>query len=248
MTAETLKERIANAQKKIATKQGTIEKKLNLIEKKKKKLIQLGVADPENTTVDEVRSQNGCTEAMWLMCDIKYLKEDIKRGQREIAETEQTLAKYEKQLTGELEQEAVLREIPEVLKKLRDELVERWDAWDLERKAKYWKDRREMEWDAFRKKYKYADTRFAEQSDEQIHKSNVRDAEFLILDLIRRTQAITGEITSWADIRATQGAQGFTVLNGIVIGKEGRAEIESILAGGYNIQRLHIRVLVKEYK
>ena len=247
MTAETLKERIANAQKKIATKQGTIDKKLKLIEKKMQKLIQLGVADQDSTTMDDVRS-TGNTEAMWLMCDIKYLKEDIQRGKREIAETEQTLAKYEKQLTGELEQEAVLREIPEVLKKLRDELVARWDAWDMERKARYWKDRREMEWGAFRKKYKYADTRFAEQSDEQIHKNNIRDAEFLILDLVRRVQAITGEITSWADIRATQGAQGFTVLNGIVMGKEGRAEIESILAGGYNIQRLHIRVLVKEYK
>ena len=55
MTAETLKERIANAQKKIATKQGTIEKKLNLIEKKKQKLIKLGVKDPDNKTVDDVR-------------------------------------------------------------------------------------------------------------------------------------------------------------------------------------------------
>ena len=56
----------------------------------------------------------------------------------------------------------------------------------------------------------------------------------------------TGEITSWAGIHLEAGSY-CAVLNGYVEGKEGRARVESILAGGYNIQRLHIRVLVKEY-
>lgn len=34
-------------------------------------------------------------------------------------------------------------------------------------------------------------------------------------------------------------------INGIAIGSEGKVEVESILAGGYNIQCLHYRVLVK---
>ena len=41
-----------------------------------------------------------------------------------------------------------------------------------------------------------------------------------------------------------QSVQG-PVLNGIVQGELGKVRIESILAGGYNIQKLHIRVLVK---
>ena len=68
--------------------------------------------------------------------------------------------------------------------------------------------------------------------------------EDLIINLIYRVRKITGEITDWSDIRASVGTGGFTVLNGTVIGKEGIAHIESITAGGYNIQRLHIRVLV----
>ena len=245
MTIETLKERIENAKKKIERKQGTIDKKLKLIDKKKQQIVKLGF-DPDTDKYEFRRSGNN--EVFWLMCDIEYLYQDISRGKREISETEKTIAKYEQQLTGELEQEAVLRKIPEQLKQMRDELVSKWDEYDLKRKERYWKDRREMEWREFCKKYKYADTRLADLSDEQIHKNNIRDAEYLIIDLVRRVQAITGEITSWADIRAEQGAQGFTVLNGYVVGKEGRAEIESILAGGYNIQRLHIRVLVKEFK
>ena len=85
---------------------------------------------------------------------------------------------------------------------------------------------------------------FKGKSDEQIHDDNVQAAENLIIDLIYRVRKITGEITDWSDIRATVGTDGFTVLNGTVIGKEGITCIESITAGGYNIQRLHVRVLV----
>ena len=73
---------------------------------------------------------------------------------------------------------------------------------------------------------------------------NVQSAENPIIDLIYRVRNITGEITDWSDIRASARTGGFTVLNGTVIGKEGIACVESITAGGYNIQRLHIRVLV----
>ncbi len=85
---------------------------------------------------------------------------------------------------------------------------------------------------------------FKNKSDEQIHNDNVQAAKSLIIDLIYRVRSITGEITDWSDVRASAGTRGFTVLNGLVIGKEGRAKVESITAGGYNIQRLHIRVLV----
>ena len=85
---------------------------------------------------------------------------------------------------------------------------------------------------------------FKSKSDEQIHDDNVQAAEDLIIDLIYRVRKITGEIIDWSNIRATAGTGGFTVLNGTVIGKEGIACVESITADGYNIQRLHIRVLV----
>ena len=65
-----------------------------------------------------------------------------------------------------------------------------------------------------------------------------------MLDLYNRVYSITGPVTNWSNITLQQSVQG-PVLNGIVQGELGKVRIESILAGGYNIQKLHIRVLVK---
>ena len=103
---------------------------------------------------------------------------------------------------------------------------------------------REIDYKIFSKKYNHANAMCKSKSDEQRHDDNVQLAENLIIDLIYRVRTITGEITDWSDILASAGTGGFTVLNGTVIGKEGIAFVESITAGGYNIQQLHIRVLV----
>jgi len=81
-------------------------------------------------------------------------------------------------------------------------------------------------------------------SDEQIHADNVKAGKQVILDLVNRVTKVTGPITSWSGLHATAGNGGWTVLNGIVEGEEGKASVETILAGGYNIQRLHARTLV----
>lgn len=138
----------------------------------------------------------------------------------------------------------LITNMPDVLKGLQEELVERWDEWDFERRNRIQADYRELDYKEFSSKYTHADVMFKGKSDEQIHDDNVQSAENLIIDLIYRVRKITGEITDWSDIRASVGTGGFTVLNGTVIGKEGIACVESITAGGYNIQRFHIRVLV----
>lgn len=85
-----------------------------------------------------------------------------------------------------------------------------------------------------------------EKSDEKIHKENYEAGRQLILDLLNRVTKITGPVRSWDGLDVTRGNQGFLVINGIVIGEGGKAQVESIYAGGYAVQRLHIRTLVKE--
>lgn len=233
MKIETLSERIANAEKKLSRKQQTIIKKQTLIAKKQQLL--------------EIKYLNNSDspETLTLKWDIENYTDDISRLEREIAEIEKSIAKYKEQLIGLVERVSVLTdELPEILKNLQDELVKRWDKWDLERRDKIQSDYHLLDYKEFSRKYTHADVLFKSKSDEQIHNENVQAAEDLIIDLIHRVKAITGEITDWSNIRATAGTDGFAVLNGKVIGKEGIACVESITAGGYNIQRLHIRVLV----
>lgn len=88
-----------------------------------------------------------------------------------------------------------------------------------------------------------------DKSDEEINADNTKDANNLILNLINRVSKYTGEITSWNHLYVTAGnSTEVSAINGIVEGVDGKAKVESITAGGYNIQRLHIRILVKEVK
>ena len=233
MKIETLSERIANAENKIGKKQLTVAKKKALIAKKQQLIEAKGLGNSDSS------------EALTLKWDIEHYTDDISRLEREIAVTTLTLDNYRKQLTGLMERVSVLiKDMPDVLRKLQEELVMRWDKWDMERRDKIIADYRELDYKEFSRKYTHADVVFKNKTDEQIHDDNVQAAENLIIDLIYRVRKITGEITDWSNIRATAGTGGFTVLNGTVIGKEGIACVESITAGGYNIQRLHIRVLV----
>lgn len=230
MTITTLQERIANAEARIEKKQATITKKQGWIEKKQSKL----------NTLDE-------NARFWAECDIKYWTEDIERASKEITEIQASIENYKKQLAGEIEREAILiHEIPESMKRMQTELVERWDRFDMEKRERLNEEYKALGWTEFSKKHTRADADFRYKTNEQIHKDNMNDARCLIIDLYNRVKKITGEITDWSNIRAEQGTWGFTVLNGYVEGKQGRCAVESIFAGGYNIQRLHIRVLTHE--
>lgn len=84
---------------------------------------------------------------------------------------------------------------------------------------------------------------YYEKKDEKMAKfraDNHRSIESLVLDLQNRIAYKVGEITDYSGLHVDMKA-----LNGIVKGTLGTCRVESILAGGYNIQRLHVRVLVK---
>lgn len=63
-------------------------------------------------------------------------------------------------------------------------------------------------------------------------------------DIIERVNAIVGTITDASNLRV--GAKGD--INGIIIGDRGKAKVQTIGAGGYNIQCFHFRTLVHEVK
>jgi len=244
MKISTLKDRIEKKANTIERKQNTIAKKMAQIEKKASKVRAYGY-DPEGSRYQAAETEDHDT-IYWLMCDIENLKDDIKRNEDQIEECKATLEKYEKQLAGELEKEATfIKEVPQAMKDCEAMLIEEWDDSDKRRREFYKEQEKELGYREFIKEYKASGYQFIFATDEQIHNNNVKDARAFVLDLLNRVKEITGEVTDWSGVRLTVGNQGFPVLNGNVIGKEGTAEVESIYAGGYNIQKLHIRTLVK---
>jgi len=79
-----------------------------------------------------------------------------------------------------------------------------------------------------------------EFSDERFEKDIKREAEIKYDGIIERTNDICGKIIDASDLRV--GEKGD--IDGIVIGERGKARIQTIGAGGYNIQCYHFRVLV----
>lgn len=246
MTITTLKERIAKANEKLQKKQNTISKKNTQIEKKIEKISKLGF-DYEIIKNDCCNGDKNHDEAVQLRFDIHWLKDDIRRLENEVKHTCETISKYEAQLSGEIEKESLfVREMPKEFTALKEELTERWDEHDKSRREWANKVYEELGYKEFCRKYTMADYKIRTMTDEEIHKDNEKQAKAFIIDMYNRIRDITGEVTEWNGIRLEQG-NAFPVLTGLVIGKNGRARIETVLAGGYNIQRLHIRTLVHEY-
>ena len=182
----------------------------------------------------------------------------------ELEEAKATLAKYQKQLEAEEAKQNTLNDIPEILKEFKEDLIKRWDKFDEWKLQQIKNDYTKICQMSKENGYNYNEVRKAYQemrmkwgmnwndfrylTPEQIHNNNVKDSEKLILNLIDRTIELTGKITDCQYLNLDQDNQGYLIINGIVIGEKGKARVESIGAGGYNIQRYHIRVLVKEVK
>lgn len=246
MTAEKLKDLISKAEEKIARKESTIEKKTARIEKKCKFLSEKGIENPRTAKPCNYSDDH---EVYWTLFDVRELQEDIERNRKEIEEIKQTIRKYRSALSAASDDELILeslkREFPEIFDSLHAELVAEWDRFDIERRNNLASSYITLGHKEFIEKHGYSAYDSLSKTDEEIHTSNLRDARGMILNFYNRVREITGEVTDWKNVHCTVGTHGFPVLNGFVFGKDGVAEVESIFAGGYNIQRLHVRVLVK---
>lgn len=147
-------------------------------------------------------------------------------------------------------------EMPEIFKKVIGLLATEWTAWDMDSKQrmKKWKaelpayrygmtkeERAEYTkaHNDFRRTFPISREHELNQSEEVLYKKNEDEATAYAKDLVHRIKDRVGEITNLEHIHFAGKA-----LNGIVEGTLGSVRLETIMAGGYNIQRLHYRVLV----
>lgn len=76
--------------------------------------------------------------------------------------------------------------------------------------------------------------------EEKVHKMLDQEANAKYDFIVERTNAIVGQITDASDLRI--GAKGD--LNGYIYGTKGTAKVQTIGAGGWNVQIFHFRTLI----
>ena len=235
-----LQEKIENKKNQIAK----LEKKVAALEKETDKEFVI-LCDKFFSGQDKSSIYNYRKEKQLMFLPEYYQKRS------ELECTKETLAKYIKQLESEKAREETLKELPDVIIKFKNNIVDVWDRydnWKLQEIKKIYRDdsidyktRRDELVKRFGKNW----YEFKSYLPETIHQNNVKDADTLILNMINRVSEKAGKIIDCAGLRLDRDNQGYTTINGLIIGEKRAVSIESIGAGGYNIQRYHIRVLVK---
>lgn len=229
-----------------------VEKKLQQIAKIEKRIAKWESKRNEESfkkEFDYVIERDGYEKAYERFYEGYYIKDvdrEIRIAKRDLEEAKAQLEKIKKQEAKKNNEEEILNNMPEVIKEFMAEVIKGWNEYDMYWKMVYRREYDKMEHKEFLKKYGYSARELMRTSDDEINKNNTKDARSLVLNLWKRVKEITGEITDAKGLFVTAGNNGYAVINGLVIGNEGTARIDSIEAGGYNIQRWHIRTLVKE--
>ena len=263
MEIKELEIRINKCKETIIKKENLIGKREKTIEKKIKSLQELGYKGSTYEELYEEKEEykeNNFNEPIFqegysIVYDIGSYLESIKSAKKSIEDEKIKLNKYSNMLESEKEKNNLIDNLPENVKEFVNELVYNWNRYDKNKREKINKNIKEWEGDKsisykefnreMIRKYGGNYYEFSRMGDEQIEKNNEKEGKALILDFINRVNYKVGKIKSFDRLSLARNNQGFAILNGVVEGEGGAAKVESILAGGYNIQKLHIRVLVK---
>lgn len=211
---------------------------------------------------------------LWDYCyKISDCTESIKNARRDIEDKTATLTTYRERLAKAEEKEDALNNLPACMTEFMNSMIELWDAWDKmrresiknaqkeyyelrdeERKAVREHGRDSEEAKALAKEARYIVESYSyfewnelcRLDDDEIHEKNVRAGKSLVIDLYNRVAEIVGKFENADNLKVTRGNKNIAVINGTVEGNGRIAKVQSIGAGGYNIQRFHIRTLVHE--
>ena len=207
----------------------------------------------QHPTIVEREYLENNQEARNIDFDIRINLGDQASNWNKLFDLEDKLTDLQMKLQQEQLKQKELDDIPPILQELRENIYDlflnRYTGYketSLEIASKignnYGSYRREMMkelyvvYGAIVADYEY----WADATDEEIEKRAKRSADAYVMDLIRRVTKKVGTITDYSDLTVRGPA-----INGTVIGDRGSTYVDTITAGGYNIQRLHYRVILR---
>lgn len=233
---ETLKTRVENTNKKI--------------EKLEKKLARINEA-----------LNSGSNPYM-------YDEYDLRVTTKELATAKESLRKYEEQLAIELNKEGApkIEVLVNFLKNWKAEATEYYlnecirckemklrhqeerKAWETENERTRWYrselKRKQEEEIKINFTNLIVELSFDRKREEKLEAILTKEVENKYEDLVNRISKVTGEIKDCQNLYIANNGS----INGYVVGEKAKAKVETITAGGYNIQCLHYRVLVNKIR
>ena len=243
-------EKLVKAQEKLTKKEALLKKYIVKAEKITAQIEAKGwsvsAGKYQKHDADGYMRTDEARECYFTFCDLEEAEERIEATREAIEEQKRIIEKWQKAVEAEqAKAKRIAFEYPKEFNEFRDNLVSAWTKQDLNRKAKLLKAREEMEYKEFYQKFGRTAYNIMHSTEEDFRKSNERSADALILNLWNRVKEKTGTPTAYNLYLENGNEWEGVVLNGTVKGTDGIARVESIYAGGYNIQKFHIRTLVK---
>lgn len=266
MNTEQVKAKYEAAMAAEVKQQGTIERHKGQLAKKVAKFekdYNVSLEGQDLTALDALKWPGGQTCTVegqyWDACAIEHKMDDIKSATKKLAERERITAEAFDKLDAREKQDGVFNDLPPIILEFAARYKVRTIGWLIEGAEKYRAKMKEIDEDGGLDRKgrnaaqaqvmqafggavrKVADHYREEGRREEAEKIAERQRIDLLRTMAYRVAEKVGKITDAAGLAIGMNGE----INGYVEGDKGGATINTILAGGWNIQCLHFRVLVK---
>ena len=202
----------------------------------------------------------------WYGCDLRGIEEQLSSNYEKLEEAKRLDQKESDRINKEairlIERQKLLNSLPEVLttflvgsiEHMYEDMMKKKEWVEKKYKTYYEKideiNNHEWEWTRELREAKKAEMREFRLSPaehrlklmtlEQIRKDCVESCENSVIDLVNRVYYKIGDIADCSGLHYRHSE-----INGVIRSKDGESvTVNSILAGGYNIQCLHVRTLI----
>lgn len=238
MKSTELREKMNKAEEKVSKIEKTLKNHIERAERSAVEIAQRGWNLEGRYQKYGTEDHNDC---YWMIAEYEDRTEAVDSSKNKLEEAKRVLEGWREKYEAQLRKESQISGIPSIFRQLLEDLVEQWTKDDLARLAMMYERKKALSYEEFREEYSYNKEESLKKTEEEFRRANVTAAEYFIMDLHNRVKAVTGEVTDWSGVHYSGKA-----LNGVIVGVDGTVSVETIIAGGYNIQRMHYRVLVKK--
>lgn len=172
--------------------------------------------------------------------DLIYVVGDIISAKNKLIEIDEKIRDNEERLSKMEEKEQKIYDMPPLFLELIDHMIPECEKnikfrYDHIRQLKATGKTTTELYRVFGSDY----DRAMKYDEVEIRQLAERSAKAYVSDLYRRVTKKVGDIVDYHDLYLNGPA-----INGVVVGEKGTTRLETIMAGGYNIQRLHLRVIL----